>query len=394
MASKRRKSILILVKITLAAILLWWVLGQVHWNDYVVSRENGKTYAVLSLPAEPSGLIRVDAGSSWASDPQELPPESFTPIPGTREVVREGFATNLKEMNRAWLALSVAGFLIQLLIVAVRWWFLLKLQDIFIRLWESVRLTFLGQFFNAVVPGTVGGDLIKAWYVSKHTPKKAAVLVSIFADRILGLIGLSLMAAVMVAVVVMGHLEPFDKIRKPAISVALVLVVIFVATVFLLSDRFRKWLHLQKLYHRLPIAHHIEAAGEAARLYRRRIGGLVKAIFMTVGAHVFFVGAIALLGISLRLDTPWYSYFIYVPLIYIIGAIPLTPGGVGLVEALYVDFFRSSTCHPTEILALALLARLIPILWGLPGVVVAVTGPKLPNSADLQAFDAAADSLE
>ncbi|MCK4600900.1 MAG: flippase-like domain-containing protein, partial [Phycisphaerae bacterium] len=247
------------------------------------------------------------------------------------------------------------------------------------------RLTFLGLFFNAVVPGTVGGDLVKAYYVSKHTPRKAAALVSTFVDRMMGLTELTLLAAVMIVVVWAAGLETFEKIRLPAISIVVVIFVVALVLTFLLSKRFRRLLHLQKLYQRLPIAKHIAAAGHAANLYRRRLRYLAQAVLMTFGAHVFWVGAIAFIGASLGLQIPWYSYFVYIPLIYILGAVPLTPGGVGLIEKFYVVFFVAAAVGASEVLALALLARLLPMFWGLPGAVVAVTGPRLPKAEAIKA---------
>jgi uncharacterized protein (TIRG00374 family) len=180
-------------------------------------------------------------------------------------------------------------------------------------------------------------------------------------------------------------------------STAIIVVLVTGMLAFLLSQRFRRVFHLQKIYRRLPIAHHIEAAGDAARLYRRRIRQLLQAIGLTIGAHVFFVGAIWMLGLSLHIDgIPWYSYFVYVPLIYIIGAIPLTPGGVGLIEQLYVTYFVSAQggVGASIILAMALLARLIPILLGLPGAAVAVTGPRLPRAEAIEAELAQAEAEE
>ena len=88
-------------------------------------------------------------------------------------------------MNRMnpWLMLAAcACYLVMLLIMGVRFWFLLGIQDIHIGLWEAMRLTFLGYLYSNAIPGTVGGDVIKAWYVAKHTPRKAAVVVSIFVN--------------------------------------------------------------------------------------------------------------------------------------------------------------------------------------------------------------------
>jgi uncharacterized membrane protein YbhN (UPF0104 family) len=233
---------------------------------------------------------------------------------------------------------------------------------------------------------------VKAYYVAKHTPKKAAVLVSIFVDRVMGLAELALMAGGMLVVVLSAGLREFAKVKGAAISVAVILLCVVGMLTFLLSARFRQVFHLEKIYRRLPIAHHIAAAGDAAKLYRQRIGFLGRAILITFGAHIAFVGFVATMGISLGLQTDWYNYFVYVPLIYIFGAIPLTPGGVGLIESFYVDFFKSPVCGASTILVLAMLARLVPILWGLPGAVVAVTGAKLPKAAAIQAELAAEEA--
>jgi uncharacterized membrane protein YbhN (UPF0104 family) len=216
------------------------------------------------------------------------------------------------------------------------------------------------------------------------------VLVTIFIDRVIGLIELVLMAGIMLAVVLSCGLETFERMSGSAITVAVVAGLCVGLMAFLLSSQFRKALHLQKLYRRLPIAHHIVAAGKSIRLYRRRPRVLLWALLFTLISHVFFIGAIALLGVALYLNTPLYNYFIYLPLIYIIGAIPVTPGGVGLIEQLYLQFFGVAAVglvapDASTIIALAMFARIIPMLWGMPGLLVAITGPRLPKADQMQA---------
>jgi len=333
MTRKLRKSLLLVAKIGIAAALLALLLSKVHWHNY------------------------SDHGQ-----------------------IRQGFVSIVGGVNWLLLAAAMAGFALSLLIVAARWRLLLRIQDIHISSWEAVRLTFLGQFFNAVVPGLIGGDLVKAYYVSKHTPRKAGVLVSIFTDRILGLTELTILSATTLAIVLAsGGAERLDSLRTPAISIAVVSGLVALALIFLLSSGFRRVLRLQRLYRHLPIAKHISAVGDAVRLYQRRTGSLAKAVAITFGAHVLWIGSIWLIGLSLSLPMMWHHYFLYVPLIYIIGSVPITPGGVGLIEQFYLLFF-SAWCDPGQVLALALLARLIPVLCGLPGAMVAITGPKLPKA--------------
>jgi glycosyltransferase 2 family protein len=341
----KRKTIILVVKITIALALLVYVISKVPFRDY-----------------------RDETGQ-----------------------MREGFLSHLAQAN--WLLVAAAGvcFLVSLLITGVRWWYLLRIQGVFISLWEGIRLLFLGLFFNAVVPGTVGGDLVKAYYVAKHTPKKAACVVSVFVDRVLGLAELTFMGGVMIAIVLVLGIQDFQSLRLASIVTVCVLAVLVVALAFLLSRRFRKLLGLQRFYAKLPIGQQIAAAGEAARLFRANVPALFKAIGMTFGAHVLFISAIAMAGHAVSVPAPWYAYFLYVPVIYIIGAIPVTPGGVGIIENFYRVFFAAyfagmpAGVTESRIFALAMLARFIPFLWGLPGVLVAVTGPKIPKPDDLQA---------
>lgn len=104
---------------------------------------------------------------------------------------------------------------------------------------------------------------------------------------------------------------------------------------------------------------------------------------MTLVAPAIWVTAFALMGRSLDLPVPWHIYFLYIPLIYILGSVPLTPGGAGWIEYLYLVFF-GALANSSEILAFAILARLVPITWAIPGMIVAITGPKLPKIHDMQ----------
>ena len=339
MEHKLRNRLILAGKLVVAAVLLAWLVSKVHLHDYQI---DGKTAP---------GLLTIGGNINWVL-----------------------------------LALGAIGFTLSLLVISIRWWMLLRIQRIRIPAWEAVRLTFLGQFFNTVAPGVIGGDFVKAYYVAKHTPKKAAVLLSIFVDRVMGLAELVLLAAAMVGVVLVGGLAAFDDIRDAVVVAGVVTAGLVFILVFLLNRRFRKALHLQKLYRRLPIAHHIEQAGTAADLYRKRYRVLIEALLITFGAHAFFVGAIAMIGASLQLAIPWHEYLLYVPLIYIIAAVPITPGGVGLMEAAFVKFFAAPPAvGVSEVFAMALLARLVPAICGLPGAIVAIRGPKIPKAEKLEA---------
>jgi uncharacterized protein (TIRG00374 family) len=402
--AKAKKIIFLAAKALVTALLLLWVFSKVHWHDYVQSDKAGKEiYSVVEIrerpPGQPDRLlvstghlwwktppVEMSAQECWPSDRRLAPPgankpSECLPHPRYSQVRLEGMAASLAKLNPWFMAAACACYLVMLLILGVRFWFLLRIQDIHIGLWEAMRLTFLGYLYSNAIPGTVGGDVIKAWYVAKHTPRKAAVIVSIFVDRMMGLTELTLLAIVMVTVVMAGRL-PCANIRQAQFVVVVLVAVLIGGFFFVLSARFRRMLRLEKIYQRWSFGHHIAAMGEAAQLYRHRIGSLVKAVGVTFGAHIIWIAGIALIGLSLHIDTKLYNYFLNTPLIYILAAGIPTPGGVGGVEALYCVAF--SDVNISQVFALAVLARMMTIFCGLPGAIVAITGPKLPKSAAMQ----------
>jgi len=422
-----RKSLILAAKLLVAGVLGWYVLGKVHWHDYAVTPAGAE---VAVLASRPSGqppvelkvldgagrterwvkvdqfrpvLLRMPDGAEAAvigarpdweapadfriqlSDGRRLWIEASAVDPVGIRVIQRGFRRTLASADRMLLAAAFVLFGAPVIILAVRWWYLLRIQHIDISLWESVRLTFLGTFFNFVVPGSVSGDLVKAWYASRHTDRKAAALLSVFVDRVVGLLEFAVLPAAVMAVMFAAGVGDLERLAVPAAIVAAVLVAVVAALAVLLSPGLRRVLHLSKVIVRLPLQRQIALAAEAARLYRRRLGALVKALGLTFGGQTLFITAIMLTGFSLALPVPWYQYFLYVPLIYIIAAVPISPGGLGLAEAFFVTFFSPAGAAPSEILALALTVRLIPMIWSLPGLVVALTGPKRPPAAAIQA---------
>jgi uncharacterized protein (TIRG00374 family) len=383
-----RSAVLLVLKLVVAISLLAWVASKVHWRDYVTAKGGGE-WAVLEVQPNwdaPATLTVSQGELWWKKVDANRPATDFEVSKQTLTLRQLGLQSTLAAANVPLFILVLAGYILSLAIIGVRWWFLLRIQEIHVRLWEAMKLTFLGQFYNTVVPGTVGGDLVKGYYIATHTPKKAGALLSIVVDRVLGFAELALLAGVMLLVVWLGNLARLEQIEKAGIAVMVFVVGVTGVMTFTLSPGFRRVFRLQKIYQRLPFARHLAAAGEAADLYRHRIGGLAKAIGMTFGAQIIWICCVGLLGYALHLPTPFHIYLVFVPVIYLCAAFLPTPGGFGPVEFFYCYFLATGGfCTASQAIALALLARLMDIGRGLPGLWVVITGPRLPKTGAMEA---------
>jgi uncharacterized membrane protein YbhN (UPF0104 family) len=216
--------------------------------------------------------------------------------------------------------------------VITRWWRLLALASCPTSWFNALRLSFIGTFFNLVVPGLTGGDVIKAILVARENPRhRPDALVSVVVDRVLGVIALAVLAAGVI--VVAG--EDFRVLRLPLIGFLALGVVAVVAYV---SPRLRGKLPLGKLVDRLPFGDKLRALDRAALVYLQHPVEMTVAFALSFLNHVVIVIAVACLGRAAGVDPETVGlreYLVVVPVANIISSLPLAPGGWGVGEAAY-----------------------------------------------------------
>src|SRR5262249_58221984 len=63
---------------------------------------------------------------------------------------------------------------------------------------NAYRLGLVGVFYNTFLPGSVGGDLVKAFFIAReHPERRTRAVATVIMDRALGLFGLILFTAVL-----------------------------------------------------------------------------------------------------------------------------------------------------------------------------------------------------
>src|SRR5215470_6079797 len=110
---------------------------------------------------------------------------------GWQEIL-DAFA-KIKKINLLWVALLFLG---ARMAVVGRWYVLVRSSGIKMRLQDSMALTFTSLFASHFLPTTVGGDLLRLAGAMQMGFDRAVCLASIAADRLIGMIGMSMMAPV------------------------------------------------------------------------------------------------------------------------------------------------------------------------------------------------------
>ena len=355
MGRRLRKSLTLAVKLAVTGGVLWWVLSGVHWRDYAVT-PRGRSVRVLDR-RDGRLLVTTPEGPAWRGA------EEFQQVQG--QVVRPGIERVLSRLH-PWLYASAAALIAcQLTLMGVRWWYLLRFQQVPLGLGAVVRIMFVGHFFNFFLPGSTGGDLVRAYLVTRRTARRTVAVATVLLDRFVGLSGMALLAGAM-TLATWGD----PRTQRAAAAVGVTVAVLLAAGAVLFSRTVAKLLRLDRLIDRLPRRQNFRIAVDTLQRLPRspRAAAVVGA--MTVGVHLLLAAAVACMGRALGLPAEWHLYFLFVPVIYILAAVPVSIGGLGVVEGLYVLFLAAGTdADRSPILALALLARVTPMVLALPGLI-------------------------
>lgn len=89
----------------------------------------------------------------------------------------------------SWTSLLVSAlfFLLSQFIIAIRWRYLLRVQEIDIPLTRLAWLVLVGAFASNFLPSTVGGDVVKMAAVAQGQAKRAVAVASVAVDRLFNL---------------------------------------------------------------------------------------------------------------------------------------------------------------------------------------------------------------
>ncbi len=89
-----------------------------------------------------------------------------------------------------WSYLLVAFVLcfVSIVLTFIRWYILVRVLDFPFRLRDALRLGFVSYAFNYIMPGSAGGDIVKAAMIAnEHRSRKSAAASTVIMDRLLGM---------------------------------------------------------------------------------------------------------------------------------------------------------------------------------------------------------------
>lgn len=267
-----------------------------------------------------------------------------------------------------WLLCGAMLCFICLCIGVIRWKIILDGRGLRMSWGRVFSVFFIGQFFNAFMFGSTGGDLARAFYASQETHhKKTEAVATVLIDRMIGLVLLDFIALVMLIARAPFYINHWVT-HVPALLMLGMNLLTAIGLVILFNiNRFQHWPLFRRITNHHVIGPIIKRTLISIFLYRRKTGVLFKTFLLSLVIHLLVILECYCLGRSFQIHLGLIAYLTVIPMIMAIAALPITPGGLGIREGLAVALFGALGIGITQSLPLSLMLYLIGVVWSLFG---------------------------
>jgi len=251
---------------------------------------------------------------------------------------------------------ALLGYIASQGVSCLRWTMLARPLGFHAPLSQFFGAYFTGMYLNLFAPSTVAGDIGRALLLAGGRRRKALAFTTVLADRGLGFVVLSWIGALAILTQPGYDLPPAVSyaawVVPPGTLLAWLFLPSLVVRAFRPGNRWRE------------LVHHDLAP------YWRDFRLLAETSMVAVVFHAMQIGTQVLLAWALDVPAPVSFFLIFVPLVNILGMLPITFSGIGIREAGYLFFLQKIGVARHAAVALGLLSSGVVLATGLTGGVV------------------------
>lgn len=274
----------------------------------------------------------------------------------------------LRGTDPAILGAAFVAFLGAISLAAYRLSLIIRAQDIPISFPEALSLTFIGYFFNNFLPTSIGGDIVKAYYVSCRASEKTTSYTAVFIDRAIGLITMIFMA--FTAILFAGTSVVDANVRNVifAITAAAAVGIFFLAH----KGFARKFSFLLAFFR--PIEDKLLKIYHAINRYRHHKLLIAQSLFISVLSQLLYFISIGIVAFSIGCHISVGNILLRMPIVSAVSLLP-SINGLGIREGATVLFF-SPLIGKENAFAVSVLLLVILFATSIIGGIVYLVSPQ------------------
>jgi uncharacterized protein (TIRG00374 family) len=244
----------------------------------------------------------------------------------------------LEHLSFFWTGIAIGASVTGIALSAWRWQLLVDVVASGLRFWVALRYYWIGAFFSAIMPSSVGGDIVRLG-LARHVGGIGPIAASMLVERATGFAVLFVLAAL--AILIGPQLPLHAEVRQlifmivAAVAVALVLLVRTGPAV----NRASAWLGSSAMRPAMWLLTKVEGLVGALAQYRHARAALVSTCLLSVLFYclmtLFQFSTIKAVGGDVGLT----HALMVTSLVAVTMALPVSINGIGVSEGAFVVLF-------------------------------------------------------
>jgi glycosyltransferase 2 family protein len=278
----------------------------------------------------------------------------------------------LAKADPRWISAALTLGLLSTLIQATQWQALLSAMGVSRQWGRCLRLVFVGNAFNTVLPSSVGGDVVRALLVTEQSTERAAAAASVVLQRLCNFPGMIMLAGA-------GLLFTAGRAEANAARpVALAGIVIATLGLGLVVTPLLGWLTRTGWASAIPMGRPVARVFAALDSFR----GQGRQLLLASGRGVLFWSLSVInqwcFMHALRIPVDLGYAAVVVTTINALTMLPISINGYGLREGAFVAFLSTNRLATTgQAVAVGLSLEAQSLLWAAIGLACWLTLPRL-----------------
>ncbi len=282
-------------------------------------------------------------------------------------------AAQLVRAQPVYFALALLLYMTAIVVNGAKWQVLLRAQGVHVPFGAVLRFIFVGFFFNNFLPANVGGDVMRGYSLARYTDRAADAAVSVIVDRVIGL--MAYMTTAVIAAIIAVNFSGHSELQRAEWVAIVALAVLALGFGVLLSRRLRAIIaRIFQIRFLAPLAPLWGRISDAFGAYRFRYRSLVAAFGIALVGILCTTLVNWLLSQSMGGLMSLQAIMLFNPLIALVLMVPITIGGIGVMQTAYPFFFGLVGVPADHALAVSILMQAVMFLGSLPGGVLWLVG--------------------
>lgn len=277
----------------------------------------------------------------------------------------ERFFNTFASADFSYIILALLVYFVSQVLSALRWKVLARPLGFDGPFKFFLNCYLIGMFFNLFAPGTVGGDVSRVYYLAREGERNRQkawsgstmhAAVSVFVDRLVGMIVLVWLGALGLALFPEYHIPSTVRLVTFALALGFVLAGVLV-----------------------PVLRRILSVGSHPMLVKFRVAlgtyrddwhTIPQAIGLSFAVHLIQAWIHVMIGRAIHIEIPFSFCIIIYPLVGTFASLPISINGFGLREGGYLLLLTLIGINSEKSIAFGLLLFLVVAADSLIGGVV------------------------